>query len=142
MHGRRRCRVAAAAYRPVPSRCRFCGRADGALTKSSRFRWIVTRYGARVPLRHCPVSRAYRPRRPADDVLCQVVRDHYETFRAAATRRDGEGLPRFIDDEFCGFLRRGQLAAGFPASTAMARSRASMPFSCNSIDVSDGLRGL
>ena len=49
-----------------------------------------------------------------------MVRDHYETFRAAATRRDGEGLPRFIDDEFCGFLCRGQLAAGFPACTAMA----------------------
>jgi hypothetical protein len=44
----------------------------------------------------------------------QVVRDHYETFRAhAASLRDGEGLPHFIDDEFRGFLRCGWLAGGF-----------------------------
>jgi hypothetical protein len=31
-------------------------------------------------------------------VICQVVRDHYETFVAqAASLRDGEGLPRFVD---------------------------------------------
>ena len=36
-------------------------------------------------------SRAYDPRRPADCVLYQIVRDHYETFRVhAASRRDGE----------------------------------------------------
>jgi hypothetical protein len=41
----------------------------------------------------------------------QVVHDHYETFRAeAVARRDGEPLPRFIDQEFRGFLRCGQLA--------------------------------
>jgi hypothetical protein len=53
----------------------------------------------------------YRPRRPQEGVVYQVVHDHYETFRAeAVARRDGEPLPRFIDQEFRGFLRCGQLA--------------------------------
>jgi hypothetical protein len=44
----------------------------------------------------------------------QIVRDHYETFRAqGVSRRDGEELPRFIDEEFRGFLRCGWLAGGF-----------------------------
>jgi len=39
-------------------------------------------------------SLTYEPRRPSQAVLFQVVRDHFETFRArAATLRDGEGLP-------------------------------------------------
>ena len=55
-------------------------------------------------------SRDYEPRRASDSVLYQVVRDHYETFRAqAASWRGGDGLPRFIDEEFRGFLRCGWL---------------------------------
>ena len=47
-------------------------------------------------------------------VLYQVVRDHFETFRAHATRvSDGDGLPRFIQKEFEGFRRCGFLAGGF-----------------------------
>jgi transposase-like zinc-binding protein/putative transposase len=65
-------------------------------------------------------------------VLYQVVRDHYETFVAqTASFRDGAGLPRFIDEEFRGFLRCGWLADGF------ARLRCEgchldrlVPFSC------------
>jgi ribosomal protein S27E len=61
-----------------------------------------------------------------------VVRDHYETFRVqAATLRDGEGLPRFVEQEFREFLRCGCLAGGF------ARFRCGdcgldrlVPFSC------------
>jgi hypothetical protein len=31
-------------------------------------------------------------------VLYQIVRDHFETFRAqAASLRDGDGLPRFVE---------------------------------------------
>ena len=56
---------------------------------------------------------AYQPRIPAQDVLYQVVRDHYGTFRAqAASIRDGEGLPRFVEEEFSAFLRCGFLAGG------------------------------
>jgi hypothetical protein len=59
-------------------------------------------------------SGTYAPRAPAASVLYQVVRDHYHTFRAEASRlRDGEGLPRFVDDEFDAFLRCGWLAGGF-----------------------------
>ena len=59
-------------------------------------------------------SEAYRPRDPAASVLYQVVRDHVETFLAhAASLRDGEGLPRFVDDELRAFLRCGFLAGGF-----------------------------
>ena len=36
---------------------------------------------------------AYAPRDPAQSALYQVVRDHFETFRAeAGSLRDGEGL--------------------------------------------------
>jgi dipeptidyl aminopeptidase/acylaminoacyl peptidase len=42
------------------------------------------------------------------------VQAHFETFRAqAASLRDGEGLPRFVEDEFRDFLRCGSLAGGF-----------------------------
>jgi hypothetical protein len=62
----------------------------------------------------------------------QVVRDHFETFRAqAAGLRDGEGLPRFVEQEFRELLRCGSLAGGF------ARFRCDdcgqdrlVPFSC------------
>jgi formylglycine-generating enzyme required for sulfatase activity/dienelactone hydrolase len=77
-------------------------------------------------------SRVYEPRRAADSILYQVVRDHYETFRSSADAwRDGAGLPRFIDEEFRGFLSCGWLAGGF------ARFRCDgcgldrlVPFSC------------
>lgn len=77
-------------------------------------------------------SVVYEPRRAADSVLYQVVRDHYETFAAQAEAwRDGNGLPAFIDEEFRGFLRCGWLAGGF------ARFRCGgcgldrlVPFSC------------
>ena len=78
-----------------------------------------------------PASR-YEPRAPAQSVLYQIVRDHFETFRAEAARvRAGEGLPRFIEEEFQSFLRCGWLAGGF------ARFRCDgcgldrlVPFSC------------
>jgi hypothetical protein len=60
------------------------------------------------------------------------VHDHFETFRVqAACLRDGEGLPRFVEQEFRDFLRCGWLAGGF------ARFRCGdcgldrlVPFSC------------
>jgi hypothetical protein len=64
---------------------------------------------------------AYVPRRAADSVLYQVVRDHYETFAAqAASSRDGDGLPRFVD-EFRGFLRCGQMGGALRHPPAAAR---------------------
>ena len=77
-------------------------------------------------------STAYQPRVPSDGVVYQVVRDHFETFRAEAARlREGDGLPRFVEEEFRAFLRCGWLAGGF------ARLRCGdcglkrlVPFSC------------
>ena len=77
-------------------------------------------------------SRGYEPRPPSESVLYQIVRDHLEAFRAHAARVcEGERLPRFIVDEFAGFLRCGSLAGGF------ARFRCDgcgldrlVPFSC------------
>jgi hypothetical protein len=42
------------------------------------------------------------------------VRDHFETFRVEAARvYEREALPRFIEEEFLGFLHCGFLAGGF-----------------------------
>ena len=74
---------------------------------------------------------SYEARNPAQDVLLQLVRDHFETFHAQAGLRDGEGLPRFVEQEFRDVLRCGCLAGGF------ARLRCTLggldrlvPFSC------------
>lgn len=77
-------------------------------------------------------SSAYAPKAPAQGVLYQVVRDHFETFRAEAARvPDRDGLPRFVEEEFRGFLRCGFLAGGF-ARFHCARCRLDrlVPFSC------------
>ncbi len=65
-------------------------------------------------------------------MLYQVVCDHFETFRAEAARiHDREGLPRFIEEEFRGFLRCGFLAAGFARFHCGAcRFDPLVPFSC------------
>ena len=77
-------------------------------------------------------STTYEPRHPEQGPLYQIVHDHFETFRAQAGRlRDGEGLPRFVEQEFRDFLQCGWLAGGF------ARFRCGdcgldrlVPFSC------------
>lgn len=51
--------------------------------------------------------------------------------RATASFRDGEGLPRFIDEEFRGFLRCGWLAGGFARFRCEGCSLDRLvPFSC------------
>jgi hypothetical protein len=46
-----------------------------------------------------PASAAYRRRQPEREALHELVRDHFETFRArAASLRDGQGLPRFVEE--------------------------------------------
>ena len=59
-------------------------------------------------------SPDYRPRTADREVLHQLVRDHFETFVArAAARREGQGLPKFVEREFWEFLTCASLAAGF-----------------------------
>jgi hypothetical protein len=79
-----------------------------------------------------PRSSGYEPRSPAQGVVYQVVRDHYETFRAQTDRLcDGAGLPRFVQVEFEGFLRCGFLAGGFARfQCAGCRLDRLVPFSC------------
>jgi hypothetical protein len=55
----------------------------------------------------------YAPRDRAADVLHRVVREHLQTFLAeAAYLRDGEGVPRFVEEEFQSFLSCGWSLAG------------------------------
>jgi hypothetical protein len=61
-----------------------------------------------------------------------LVRDHFETFRAqAASLRNGEGLPQFVERKFREFLTCGCLAAGFARfhCDACGHDRF-VPFSC------------
>ena len=77
-------------------------------------------------------STTYTPRRPSDGTVYQIVRDHFETFRAqAASLRDGEGLPRFVEQEFRDFLQCGWLASGFARFRCGACGLDRLvPFSC------------
>jgi hypothetical protein len=69
---------------------------------------------------------------PSQGVVYQVVRDHCESLRAqAAGLRDGEGLPRFVEQEFRELLRCGGLASGltrFPCDDCGPDRL--VPFSC------------
>lgn len=79
-----------------------------------------------------PSSLTYRARQPEQGALHQIVREHYETFRAqAAEHRDGRGLPKFVDSAFRGFLTCGCLAAGFARfRCAGCRHERLVAFSC------------
>ena len=53
-------------------------------------------------------STTYQPRQPAQGVLHQLVREHFETFRAQAVNlHEGDGLPGFVEQEFRNFLQCG-----------------------------------
>jgi hypothetical protein len=77
-------------------------------------------------------SSFYAPRDPTSAVLHRIVHDHFETFRAqAASLREGEGLPRFVEREFREFLTCGCLAGGFARFRCDACGHDRLvPFSC------------
>ena len=78
----------------------FSGRSSRLLAGTSGAPWD----GVALPV--------YQPRSPADSILYQVVRDHFETFRAhAGGLREGEGLPQFVEQAFHDFLRCGWLGS-------------------------------
>jgi hypothetical protein len=98
------CRTRALAVRPI-SFARSAGTAPA----------LWSRVGA--------PSTSYEPRHPAQGLLYQIVRDHFETVRAqAVSLRDGEGLPRFVEQEFRAFLQCGWLAGGFALRLSSAAS--------------------
>jgi hypothetical protein len=89
------------------------------LVNSGRFRRVHRWHGACPLVSGGRALTSYEPRAPAHGTLYGIVRDHVETFRAqAASLRDGEGLPRFVEQEFRDFLRCGWLAGGLRGSTA------------------------
>jgi hypothetical protein len=57
----------------------------------------------------------YRPRRPTQTALYQVVQRHLETFLAQASSADpmGYGLPEWVERDFRCYLECGILAHGF-----------------------------
>jgi len=57
-------------------------------------------------------SDSYRPRNPEDSLLFQIVRDHWKAFEQM-TEQEGNGLPKFVRDEFESFFRCGVLQHGF-----------------------------
>ena len=79
-----------------------------------------------------PPSVDYAPRDPSADVLHRVVREHLQTFLAeAAYLRDGEGVPRFVEEEFRTFLACGFLAGGFARFRCVAcQTERLVAFSC------------
>lgn len=93
-----------------------------------RLRRVVLARGGPMAL----PSGSYAPRDPVASVLYQVVRDHYHTFRAEASQlREGEGLPRFVDDGFDAFLRCGWHAGGFARFRCTGcRAERLVAFSC------------
>jgi hypothetical protein len=83
---------------------------------------------AAAPARYCGTmglaAGRYLPRAPEQGVLHTVVRTHLEEFlQHAAERTEGAGLPRFVEDEFRGFLTCGIVDHGFarPCATGLRR---------------------
>jgi hypothetical protein len=76
-------------------------------------------------------SSIYLPRRPEQQVLHQIVREHFETLRGQVGTLGGEGLPSFVEREFRQFLTCGCLAAGFARfRCAGCRHEQLVAFSC------------
>jgi hypothetical protein len=59
------------------------------------------------------LAPAYRPRRPTETVLYALVREHLETFLEHARESYAAPLPRYVEEEFRGYLRCGVFAHGF-----------------------------
>ena len=60
-------------------------------------------------------SAVYRRHDPEKTALYQIVRERMNTFFGLADARSGEGrgLPRYVKDAFCRYLKCGILAHGF-----------------------------
>jgi hypothetical protein len=75
-------------------------------------------------------GESYRPRRPEETVLYQVLAAHLETF-LARQQQDGRHVPRFVERELRKFLECGIAAHGFLRLRCDACGREKLvPFSC------------
>lgn len=59
------------------------------------------------------LAPAYRPRRPTETVLHELVREHLETFLEHARDTYGAPVPPYVEGEFREYLRCGVFAHGF-----------------------------
>lgn len=55
---------------------------------------------------------SYRPRNPEESLLFQIIRNHWKTFEEI-TDLQGNGLPKFVRNEFESYFRCGVLQHGF-----------------------------
>ena len=89
---------------------------------------------ARREVRLDPVTTgAYRPRRPQDSFLYQLVQQHLETFLATHREacQDDDPIPTYIERAFRSFLECGIPAFGFArAYCSSCKHDFIVPFSC------------
>jgi hypothetical protein len=74
---------------------------------------------------------AYRPRRPQDTLLHELVREHFSTFLEHTNRIYARPLPKYVVQEFEKYIVCGDLSRGFVRCVCAdcGRERA-VPFSC------------
>ena len=65
-----------------------------------------------LPSRRCTV---YQKRKPEKSILYRVIQEHLLTFYEEVSQQSSErcGLPRYVKDEFEGYLKCGLLQHGF-----------------------------
>jgi hypothetical protein len=59
------------------------------------------------------VAQSYERRRPESTLLHRIVREHFTTMLAIAKEDGGEGIPRYVEQEFRKYVECGVLACGF-----------------------------
>ena len=60
-----------------------------------------------------PLPPKYRPHRPQETVLHQIVREHLQTMLAEASLRSDSGYPHFVEREFRRYIDCAWLGRGF-----------------------------
>ena len=78
-----------------------------------------------MPSEQCPA--VYRPRRPAETVLYQIVAQHLETYLYLARQGDldFDAVPKYVEREFRKYLGCGILAHGFARARCPGCARGS-----------------
>jgi len=95
-----------------------------------------------TPSEQCPA--VYRPRRPAETVLYQVVAQHLESYLYLARQGDldFDAVPEYVEREFRKYLACGILAHGFArARCAGCGHDVLIPFSCKGRGVCGSCNG-
>ena len=93
-------------------------------TSSARQRLRTRPRAATTPHWRAFPGSVYRPRRPTQTPLYQVVQHHLETFMARASAADpmGYGLPEWVERDFRGYLECGMTSASLRRASGRPRS--------------------